>query len=129
MAGRADGAGPTLEPHAQLRREGAQIVVVRGRLREAAGLLPAGPAREAQGEGQGAGRLSAAAQQPAQLDDQVEEGGADRGAVQGVLVEGAADGRGGGQGAGDDGAWVDAAGPVRSRPAGFATEQALHGRR
>jgi hypothetical protein len=42
-------------------------------------------------------------------------------------VEGAAHGRGRGQGAGDDGARVDAAGPVGGDPAGAATQQAVHG--
>jgi hypothetical protein len=98
-----------------------------GRLRQAAGPLPAAAADERQLQGQRTGRLAAPTQQQSEPDDQVEQGGAGGGAVQGVLREGVADGRGSGQGAGDDRAGVDAAGAIGGHTAGSAAKQALDG--
>ncbi|MFG3165449.1 hypothetical protein ACGFY8_36925 [Streptomyces sp. NPDC048232] len=98
---------------------------MRGRLREL--LSPLLRTGVLQGERQGAGGLVAAAQQPRELYDQVEEAGADVGAVQDVAFEAQADGGGRGQGAGDDGAGVDAAGPVGGQASGLAAEEALDG--
>lgn len=106
-------------------RHGAQVVAVRGDLRQAAGLLPGRAADEPQRQAQAAGRLLASPQQESELDDQVEQRRADFGAVQGVPGEGVAHARGGGQGARGDGAGLDPAGAVRGQPSGAASQDAL----
>lgn len=111
----------------QLVGQGAQVLVVCGGLGQAAGLLPAGAAGEAESQSEGAGRLAAAAQQCAELDDEVEQGGADGGAVEGVPVEGMAYAGRGGQGAGNDGSGVDPAGPVGGCASGTAAERTVAG--
>jgi uncharacterized protein YbjT (DUF2867 family) len=82
------GEAATLEARGvhQLVGELTQVVVVGGRLGQAAGLLPGGAARELQGEREGAGGLAAAAQAYAEADDQVEEGGA-TGSLGGKVVD------------------------------------------
>lgn len=101
----------------------AEVAVVGGRPRPAAGPLPRGAVGALQRAGQGAGGLTSAAQPHPRTDDQAQQRRADGGAVQRVPVEGAAHRGGGGQGAGDDRAGADPAGLVGGEAVCSASEE------